>query len=307
MQYRCGTSDQPVLLGVGGVFVGVVDALTDSVAAVALLAVTGSTLVRGLTSAVDCASCGVVSSDPPLLVAWIAVAGWVGGVSVCVVGALIDSVAAVAPVAVTGSTLVTGLTSAVDGASCGAVLSDPPLLVAWILVAGRVGGVWVLLGVDAVVVLLLGSSVAPLGVAAVPGLGVAELLMWLGVAVVAEVVSAGGVVPEVPEGLEVFVLLLVGELGLPVSAWTTAGVAAVSAIPTPKAAASPPIRPTKWAYSVMPILPRRRQGVVVASSQTSGCDRMGRNYLCSDQRISGSASASRDGSSLEVAPPPPPC
>ena len=163
------------------------------------------------------------------------------------------------------------------------------------------------MGADAVVVLLLGSSVAPLGVTAVPGLGLAELPMWVGVAVVAEVVPAGGLMPEVPEGLEVFVLLLVGELALPVSAWTTAGVAAVSAIPTPKAAASPPIRPTKWAYSVMPILRRCRQGVVVASSQTSGRNRKRRNYLRSDQRISGSATAGRDGSSLEVAPLPPPC
>jgi hypothetical protein len=181
----------------------------------------------------------------------------------------------------------------------------------------RIPAMWVPLVADAVVVLLLGSSVAPLGVTAVrtgrklgfrlPGVGVAELPMWVGVAVVAEVGPAGWLVPEVPEGLEVLVLLLVGELSLPVSAWTTAGVAAVSAIPTPKAAASPPIRPTKWAYSVMPILPRCRHGVAVASSQTSGRNRMGRNYLYSDQRISGSASAGRDGSSLEVAPLPPPC
>lgn len=142
----------------------------------------------------------------------------VGGVSVGVVGALTDSVAAVASVAVTGSTLVRGSTSGVDGAFCGAVLSDRRLLVARIAVAGRVGRVWVPLGADAVVVLLLGSSVAPLGVAAVPGVGVAELPMWRGVAVVAEVVPAGVLVPEVPEGLEVLVLLLVGELAFPVSA-----------------------------------------------------------------------------------------
>ena len=84
------------------------------------------------------------------------------------------------------------------------------------------------LGADALVVLLLGSSVAPLGVSAVPGVGVAELLMWLGVA---EVGAAGGSVSKVPERLEVLVLLLVGELSLPMSAWTTAGVATVSAIP----------------------------------------------------------------------------
>jgi len=98
------------------------------------------------------------------------------------------------------------------------VLSDPPLLVAWIEVAGWVGGVWVPPGVDAAWVLLLGSSVAPLGVTAVPGVDVAERLMWLGVAVVAEVGSAGGLVSEVPDGLEALVLLLVGELALPVSA-----------------------------------------------------------------------------------------
>ena len=80
----------------------------------------------------------------------------VGGVSVGVVGALIDSVAAAAPVAVSGSTPVEGLSSGVDGASGGAVSSDPPLLVAWIAVAGRVGGVWVLLGADAVVVFCSG-------------------------------------------------------------------------------------------------------------------------------------------------------
>jgi hypothetical protein len=99
----------------------------------------------------------------------------------------------------------------------GAVVRDPPLVVAWIAVAGRVGRVWVLLGADAVVVLRLGSSVAPLGVTAVPGVDVAELF-WFGVAVVAEVVPAGGVVSEVAEELEVLVLLVVGELAFPVSA-----------------------------------------------------------------------------------------
>jgi hypothetical protein len=63
------------LLGVGGVSVGVVGALTDSVAAAAPVAVTGSTPVEGLSSGVDCAFGGAVSSDPPLLMAWSAVAG----------------------------------------------------------------------------------------------------------------------------------------------------------------------------------------------------------------------------------------
>ena len=50
------------------------------------------------------------------------------------------------------------------------------------------------------------QSVGALAVTAVPGVDAAE------------VVLPGVLVPEVPEGLEVLVLLLVGELAFPVSA-----------------------------------------------------------------------------------------